>query len=177
MGRSVSDRGMTDLNDLQAPVAPAILTPDGQEAVWFVGALVRVRLGGAATAGQLAVLELQAERGNASPLHRHDAADETFFVLDGELRVEVDGVAQAAGAGTVAFLPRKLPHAVVVTSPQVRYLTIHQPAGFDDFVQAAGTRATTTDIRAADDRLPDLAALAALASRYNIEILGPPPAA
>ena len=166
---------MTDLSDVHLPSAPAILTPDVQQAVWFIGALVRVRLGGAATAGQLAVLEHQAERGNSSPLHRHDAADETFFVLDGELRVEVDGEARAAGAGTVAFLPRKLPHAVVVTSPQVRYLTIHQPAGFDEFVQAAGTQATSADIRPADELPPDLAALAALASRYNIEILGPPP--
>lgn len=171
--RSVlSHRRMTDLHDLPAP---AILTPDVQQAVRFAGALVRVRIGGAATAGRLAVLEHQAERGNASPLHRHDAADETFLVLDGDLRVEVDGQAWTAGAGTVAFLPRKLPHSVVVVSPQVRYLTVHVPAGFDDFVHAAATPATSLDIRPDDEPPPDLQALTALARQYDIEILGPPP--
>jgi quercetin dioxygenase-like cupin family protein len=38
-------------------------------------------------------------------VHRHDAADETFFVLDGELRVEVGGESYTAGAGAVASCP------------------------------------------------------------------------
>jgi len=145
-----------------------------QKAVWFLGALVRVRAGGAATAGQFAILEHEAARGFGSPVHRHDVAEETFFVLDGELRVEVDGHAHAAGAGAVAFLPRRLPHAFVVTSPHARYLTLHLPAGFDGFALAAGTAATST-APPADEPPPDLAALAVLARRYDIEILGPPP--
>ena len=48
-------------------------------------------------------------------------------MLDGEVRVEVGGEAHAAGPGAVAFLPRQLPHAFVVTSPQARFLTLHTP--------------------------------------------------
>src|SRR5262245_45322685 len=132
---------MTDLN----AGAPAILTPDVQPAVWFLGALVHIRAAGAATAGQFDILEHHGERGYGSPVHRHDAEDETFLVLDGELRVDVDGQSRAAGAGAVAFLPRRLTHAFVVTSPQAHFLTLHLPAGFDDFVLAAGTPAASTD--------------------------------
>lgn len=146
---------------------PAILRPEEQQAVWFIGMLVQIRLGGPATAGRLAILEHHGERGHGSPVHRHDSDDETFFVLDGELRVEVDGESQTAGAGAVAFLPRRLSHAFVITSPQARYLTFHTPAGFDDFVLSAGT-ADQTELP------PDPASLATLARRYNIEILGPP---
>src|SRR5205823_11800619 len=128
-------------NDGYVPVIPAIVTPEVQQAVWFLGALVRVRVGGDATAGRLAVLEHEGERGWSSPVHRHLVDDETFFVLEGELRVEVGGQAHAAGAGAVAFLPPQLPHAFVVTSPQVRYLTLHTPAGFDGFTVAVGTPA------------------------------------
>jgi quercetin dioxygenase-like cupin family protein len=165
---------MTDLHDLPVPATPAILPPDVQQAVWFLGSLVRIRAGGEATAGRLAILDHQAERGYSSPVHRHHAAEETFLVLDGELRVEVDGQVRAAGAGAVAFLPRRLSHAFVVTSSHARFLNFIAPAGFDDFVRAAGTPAVSAE--APDELPPDPAALAALASKYGIEILGPPPA-
>jgi mannose-6-phosphate isomerase-like protein (cupin superfamily) len=154
-------------NDNGASAAPAFLTPDIQQAVRFLGALTRVRAGADATAGRLAILEHHAERGYASPLHMHRADDETFFVLEGELRVEIDGRAQAVGTGAVAFLPCKLPHALVVTSPQAHYLSFHTPAGFDRF---------TVAVASADlDTPPDPSALAEMAASYGIEILGPPP--
>jgi quercetin dioxygenase-like cupin family protein len=168
---------MTFQDDADAPRVPAILTPEVQEAVWFLGALVHVRAGGDATAGRFALLEHQGERGWSSPVHRHLADEETFFVLEGELRVEVDGEAHAAGAGAVAFLPLQLPHAFVVTSPQAHYLTLHIPAGFDGFTLAVGTPATGAATIPPDEGPPDPATLAAVASSYGIEIVGPPPTA
>ena len=160
---------MTFQRDPDGPSAPAILTPDVQQAVWFLGALIRVR------AGSLAILEHEGERGYSSPVHRHLADEETFSVLDGELRVDVAGRSRAAGAGAVAFLPRQLPHAFVVTSPQARFLTLHTPAGFDRFTLAAGIPVSPAASTPPDDVPPDPAALAAMASSYGIEILGPPP--
>ena len=74
-------------HDAGAPISPVILTPEIQQAVWFVGALVRIRTGGDATAGRFALLDHHGERGHGSPVHRHLADEETFFVLDGELVV------------------------------------------------------------------------------------------
>jgi quercetin dioxygenase-like cupin family protein len=155
-------------------ITPAILTPEVQKAVWFLGALVRIRVGGDATDGRLAVLEHQGERGYTCPVHRHHADEETFLVLEGELRVECGDEVRAAGAGDVAFLPRQLPHAFVVTSPQARFLTLHTPARFDEFVLAAGTLAISAETMAPEEAPPDPAALTAMASSYGIEILGPP---
>lgn len=165
---------MTERSPLHVPSVAAILTPGVQQAVWFLGALVRVRVGGDATGGTLAVLEHHGERGYNSPVHRHDADEETFLVLEGELLVEVDGQAYTAGAGAAAVLPRKLPHAFVVTSPQAVFLSIHAPAGVDKFVLAAGVPATAAGPPPAG-LPPDPTALAAMARRYGIEILGPPP--
>lgn len=166
---------MTQLNN-QGSGTPAILPPDVQQAVWFLGALIRVRAGGDATGGTLAVLEHNGERGYGSPVHQHAGDEETFLVLEGELRVEVGGQARAAGAGAVAFLPRMVPHAFVVTSPQARFLTLHTPAGFDRFALEVGTPAGPADTSPPAEPPPDPAALAAMAGAYNIEILGPPPA-
>ena len=138
---------MTIFHDQTGAVgAPAILTPETQQAIWFLGALIHIRAGGDETGGRLAIVEHYAERGLASPVHRHRVDDETFLVLEGELRIEVDGRARAAGAGAVAFLPHALPHAFVVTSPQARYLTIHTPAGFGQFAVTAGTSVGPTGI-------------------------------
>jgi quercetin dioxygenase-like cupin family protein len=89
----------------------ALLTPEEQQAVWFLGSLVHIRLGGSQTDGQLAVVHHEGERGFGSPRHRHLLADETFLVLEGELSVEFDGDFQSAGPGSAVFLPRQRSHA------------------------------------------------------------------
>lgn len=167
---------MTNLTNPAQPISPAILTPEEQSVVWFLGSLVRIRIDTDATNGELAVLEHRGERGYGSPLHLHHADDETFFVLDGELRVEVDGHTRSAGAGTVAFLPRQLSHAFVVTSAEARFLTLHTPAGFDAFTRAAGTPGDPhSSTPPAGLTQPDPAALRTLAKNYGIDIIGPPP--
>jgi quercetin dioxygenase-like cupin family protein len=70
---------------------------DTQAAIWFLGALSRLRVTGEQTGGAFAVADHLARRGNASPVHVHDRDDETFFVLDGELRVYIGEEDHTAG--------------------------------------------------------------------------------
>jgi quercetin dioxygenase-like cupin family protein len=157
---------MTDTS--RAVTAPVLTDPETQAAVNFLGALVRTRIGTADTAGRFAVLEHAGERGYMSPLHQHEADEETFLVLDGELRVEVGPDTHAVGAGGLALLPRGLPHGFVVVSGAARFLTLHTPAGFDRFVAEVGT---PLDVPA---ELPDPAELSRVAARHGIQIVGPP---
>jgi quercetin dioxygenase-like cupin family protein len=142
-----------------------------QQAVWFLGVLTKIRIDGSATGGALSVLEHREERGHATPLHRHDIADETFLMIDGTLRVEVDGETYAAGAGAMAFLPRKRSHRFIVTSPTAHFLTLHTPSGFEDFAVAAGNLAVPGE--KPPTAAPNPAELAKLAAAHGIEILGP----
>ena len=92
-----------------APVTGSVISgPDVQAAIWFLGALSQVRVSGAQTGGAFALADHLARRGNASPVHVHDRDDETFFVLDGELRVFAGEDEHTAGPGAVAVLPRRL---------------------------------------------------------------------
>jgi hypothetical protein len=76
------------MTDPIAPVTGSVISdPDVQAAIWFLGALSQLRLSGEQTGGAFALADNLARRGNASPVHVHDRDDETFFVLDGELRV------------------------------------------------------------------------------------------
>ena len=159
-----------------APVTGSVISgPDVQAAIWFLGALSQVRVSGAQTGGAFALADHLAERGNASPVHVHDLDDETFFVLDGELRVFAGEEEHTARSGTVAVLPRRLRHAYVVTSATARFLTLHSPAGFEQFAAEAGQPAQALTLPPPTAGPPDFAALAQAAARHGITILAPPP--
>ncbi|WP_234329405.1 MULTISPECIES: cupin domain-containing protein [unclassified Streptomyces] len=104
--------------------SPVLTDPDTQQAVRFLGGLVRMRARAADTAGAYALLEHTGERGYMSPLHLHESDEETFLILDGTLRVEVGDEVRSVGAGGLALLPRGLAHGFVVTSPTARFLTL-----------------------------------------------------
>ena len=158
------------------PVTGSVISrPDAQTAIWFLGALAQVRVSGEQTGGAFALADHLARRGNASPVHVHDRDDETFFVLDGELRVFTDEEEHAAGPGTVAVLPRRLRHAYVVTSATARFLTLHTPAGFERFAAEVGEPARALTLPPPPVGPPDFAALAQAAARHHITILAPPP--
>ena len=159
-----------------APMTGSVISgPDAQTAIWFLGALAQVRVSGEQTGGAFALADHLARRGNASPVHVHDRDDETFFVLDGELRVFVGEEEHTAGPGTVAVLPRRLRHAYVVTSATARFLTLHTPAGFEQFAAEVGEPARALTLPSPPAGPPDFATLAQAAARQQITILAPPP--
>jgi len=96
-------------------------------------------------------------------------------VLDGELQVFVGEEEHTAGPGTVAVLPQRLRHAYVVTSATARFLTLHIPAGFEQFAAEVGQPAQALALPPEPPGPPDLAALAQAAARHGITILAPPP--
>ena len=146
--------------------SPSFTTPDQQPVLSFLGSPERLLLAGHDTGGEFALFESSGHRGHTAPAHRHLHASETFIVLDGDLLIQVGDEQRVAGAGDTAVLPRGLPHTFVVLSPSARYMTLHTPAGFDDFVHAV------SDL-AAGGEAPDRAALVAAAAAHGIEILGP----
>ena len=147
-------------------LTPAITTPDTQQTISFLGEPYHLRVTGHDTGGEFAVIETRGGRGHGSPMHVHREASETFLVIEGELRVVVDGQEHLSGAGCAAVLPAGLPHGFVVTSDSARYLTLHHGPAFVDFV---------IDVGEAVGAPPDPALLSEIAARHGIDIVGPPP--
>jgi len=160
------------------PIAPVthgvISSQDTQTAIWFLGALSQLRLSSEQTGGAFSLTDNLARRGNASPVHIHNHEDETFVVLDGDLRVMVGDDEHAAGPGTVAVLPKGIRHAYVVTSATARFLTLHNPGGFEHFAAEVGEPAQTLTLPPEPAIPPNLAALTETAARHGITILAPP---
>jgi quercetin dioxygenase-like cupin family protein len=155
-------------------VAPIALADREGEHLWFDGGLLTFKATGAHTAGALLLLEVLQPEGKAPPLHVHTEADETFYVLEGELLVHVDGAEHSLGKGGVLVVPRGTPHAFLVTSQTARMLLAFTPASvvMEDFVRRAGQPAPDPTLTPPP---PDPERYQAAAERSGLEVLGPPP--
>jgi uncharacterized cupin superfamily protein len=67
----------------------------------------------------------------------HQSEDEVVVCLDGELAYQVGEKRGVLEPGGVAWLPRKVPHAVANLAEQpCRFLTVVTPSGIEDFFRA-----------------------------------------
>jgi quercetin dioxygenase-like cupin family protein len=122
--------------------------------------------------GAFLLFEFSGEQGKVTPVHVHPASDETFYVLDGEILLDLDGTRRSLAEGGVAVIPRGAPHAFMVTSPEARVLTLQTPGTDERFYRLASEPAPV-----GSDAIPlDFDRVRAAASETGaIQILGPPP--
>ena len=77
-----------------------------------------------------AIIEIAA--GRELEAHVHDAEDDAFYILEGELTFIVAAGDVVAGPGTFVLIPPDVEHGFRNDgSEPVRMLNIHAPAGFD----------------------------------------------
>ena len=103
----------------------------------------KVLLDSAASAEAVGIIEIALPpRWDGPPLHHHDF-DEAFYVLDGELTLQVGEDLATVGAGGLAFAPRGSHHTVanIATAP-ARYLLVCTPGGFERMFARLEARAT-----------------------------------
>jgi quercetin dioxygenase-like cupin family protein len=139
---------------------------------WFCGGGVHTWLATEAeTGGAYLLFEDALDAGKVTPLHQHPDADETFYMLDGQVRLHVAGEEQTLAAGDIAIIPRGVPHAFLVTSAEARMLCLQTPGGGEGFYRTASEPAGD-----GPEPPPDFGRVRAAATATGaIEILGPPP--
>jgi quercetin dioxygenase-like cupin family protein len=139
---------------------------------WFCGGGVHTWLATEAeTGGAYLLFEDALDAGKTTPLHQHPDADETFYMLEGEVLLHIAGAEQTLGAGGIAIIPRGVPHAFMVSTPTARMLCLQTPGGGEAFYRQASEPAGV-----GEPPVPDFGRVgAAAAATGAIEILGPPP--
>jgi quercetin dioxygenase-like cupin family protein len=155
---------------------PIVLDPDQGEALWFNNDLLTIKAAGAETGGAFALMEEYTRRGKMTPLHLHPDHDETFYMLEGEALLHLDGSEQVIGAGSFASVPRGVPHAFLVTSEVARAVVLITPGSghMEAFFRDAGEPARERTLPS--DGPLDFERIAAAAERSGaVKILGPPP--
>jgi len=75
---------------------------------------------------------IQIVAGRQLEAHTHDAEDDAFYILEGELTFTLDDGEVAAGPGTFVLIPPGIRHGFRNDGDgAVRMLNIHAPGGFD----------------------------------------------
>jgi quercetin dioxygenase-like cupin family protein len=146
------------------------------EALWFNNDLLTFKATGAETNGDFVLVEELARRGKVTPLHLHPDEAESFYVLEGELLLHVDGSERSLEAGGFAAVPPGVPHAYLVTSETARTLLLVTPGSgmMEAFFRDAGEPAAERALPA--DGPLDIERIGAAAARTGaVTILGPPP--
>ncbi len=145
---------------------------EGERRSFLGGGLHTWKLTAEDTDGAFFMLEDVMGQGKSTPLHRHPEADETVYVLAGEILINVDGRESRVGAGGMTFTPRGVPHAFVVVSDEARVLMLQTPGVGQGFYRGA-SEPTSDDTSAS----VDIARVQSSAKENprGIELLGPPP--
>lgn len=150
-----------------------VLAADEGQAFYFLNCLAINKVGTGDSQGLLTIADHRMPSGFAPPPHIHEASDEAFLVLDGDLEGFCGDERWQAGPGSLVYLPHGVPHGFTVSAAGPgRILVVVSPGGFDQFVAAAGTPAT--ELRLPEPVAPDPVLVTQLAAAHGIRILPPP---
>lgn len=152
--------------------------PDGMtvppKTLHFLGNLLTFRARSAQTGGSFSLTECLTAPGAGSPPHTQKD-EEAFLVAEGQFEFMLDGKTRLCGPGDFVHVAPNTPHAFRNPGDRpARMLIINLPGGFHEgFFDAVGdvVDAATTSFPPMSP--PDIAMIAAAASRYGIELLPP----
>ncbi|MBS1827056.1 MAG: cupin domain-containing protein [Acidobacteria bacterium] len=125
-----------------------------------------LKISGRDTGGEFALFEVPP--GNSGPpLHVHHIENELFWVLEGELDVQVGSEVIRLTAGACAYAPKMIPHTwQPVGGHDVRFLSLAEPAGhLEEFIAEL--------VRRRRDVPVDPAYMKSLFEKYEMEVVGP----
>ena len=149
----------------------AYLNTRNDEFFRFLGLPTLMRSTAETTNGAFGLMEhWEMPVGFASPYHKHHREDEAFYVIEGEMAFVCGEKWLKGGPGTYVFGPREIAHGFkVIGNWPARMLLMCAPGGFEKFVLELGQPAS------APPGPPDFGKLAAVAAKYEIDLLGPLP--
>lgn len=141
---------------------------------WFMNGYLRILLSKSDNPAKVSLIEHTMPGGSAVPLHVHNQEDETFYVLEGNMRFRVGDEVFEAGPGQALHIADGTHHAYRVLSREAKFLTLSNGA-FENMVREASVPAQHPGLpRAVEFSEADLQRLGVICNRNGIEFVGPP---
>lgn len=121
---------------------------------------------GTQTGGRLTLFENVIAPGDGPPLHTHAHEDESWYVLEGQLRFRLGEQLNSARAGSFVFAPRGTPHCFQNTgATPARIIVIFTPSGMERFFDRFAALPEASDPRPA---------FSSIGREVGMEVIGPP---
>ena len=147
-----------------------------KESVWYSGWLMTFLATSEDTQGRFALIEAVTRKGNVPPPHIHHREDESFYILEGEMTASVGKQTIKGRPGTLVFMPRHVAHSFEIHSDLLRMLILLTPAGLEGYFKECSVPAPAMTLPPlAEVPYSDILKLMAVAPKYGIESVSPPP--
>ena len=147
--------------------------PENSRAWWFLGTLAVLRnpVGAPRTP---AVIELTVPPGGSPPRHFHEALNDAFLLLDGEVVVRSGDETVVARPGTYVVVPDGTEHTFRVTSrTPARMLLIHDDDSFLQFIESVGTPTAEHRLPPSGEFDVDGETIVRVSAEHGAPIVGP----
>ncbi|WP_369252728.1 quercetin 2,3-dioxygenase [Geodermatophilus amargosae] len=154
------------------PVPYVLRRGEGEHAMLF-GDLFTVLLSGDETQGQFGIIVSDSPAGDVIPTHSHDETHETFFVLDGKVRLffeDAEGAKQSQllTPGDFGYVPAGFAHAYQIVEDARMMGTLS--GGFERFFQHMG-QPTDHPTKEQPPFIPDFPRMQAAAQQHNMQFM------
>jgi len=107
-------------------------------AYWGPGDRITFLITGEQTGGAFFMAEVSVPPGGGAPPHIHRCEEETFYLQQGTLSIQVGGKTLDASAGDFVYLPRGIMHCFKNTgNVDAKFLMVVTPAGLEKFFEEA----------------------------------------
>ena len=150
-------------------LAPAYLLAAGGTRI--DGAMLPFKVLAADSGGAISVCEFVLPGWSSGPVaHRHDAVDEGFFVVAGEIEFLLGEERRHAAAGDFAWVPRGTAHTFACAGPDpVHVVAFACPGGIEHLFAEQGAY-----LASLGERPPDPVVLEEMGNRHGAPTVGPP---
>jgi quercetin dioxygenase-like cupin family protein len=150
---------------------PTIRTPTEGRTIAVVGDVYRFLATGDDTNGKYAMWETIVPLGGGPPSHVHSREDEAFYILEGEITLQVGEKRLVATAGMFANMPVGTPHSFKNESNRPAKMLISvAPAGLEQMFFEVGVPVPHGATTALPPTKDDIEKMMAVAPKYGIEI-------
>jgi quercetin dioxygenase-like cupin family protein len=156
---------MSDVKHIAAGTGPAY---------WGPGDQLRFLITGAETNGAFFMGEATVPPGGGPPPHVHQREDESFYVMQGTLTIQVGERTIQAAAGDLVFLPRGIAHSFKNTGTvMAKLLVTITPAGLENYFASVFDPAADDSTTTPPPNPQFLERALTLAPRYGVVLLPP----
>jgi quercetin dioxygenase-like cupin family protein len=131
---------------LQSLQAGILQKPALENSIWYNGHTFSFLLDAAQTSGAFVLIYSHFRQGGEPPAHYHKREDETFYLLEGEIRFHIGDKRFIARSGELAYVPKGVPHSFSLVSETAKALLLISPAGMETFFKEFGVPAQSLEL-------------------------------
>ena len=117
-----------------------------ENSIWYNGHTFSFLLDSAQTGGAFALLYCHFRKGGEPPAHFHTKEDESFYMLEGEIRFHIGDKKFMAKAGELSYAPKMVPHQFSLVTETAKALLLITPGGMETFFKEFSVPAQSLEL-------------------------------